>query len=287
MPCRLSHPFVASILALASLTGCESGAPHARRELRTVDIPHVQEIVRADIRHHVHGVATAADRVGRGFRVEDEATRERQMRRALHLLQEPRRGVPEFVASPMSFLCAVLPDGHVLARDAEPDTMKGEDFGARYPTVHAALTDGVAGHELAEFPSLEEGGESSFSMIFVAPVRLGGEIVGALVAGIPLWRWAQRLSRQLRVEHAEEMGNGLVLWVYLAKGERLFHFDTSPDLDEVVPDAASRTAGLAASPGGYTGELQLYGRWYGYGVVPMPNLGDDVSMLLFRADAEE
>jgi len=174
----------------------------------------------------------------------------------------------------------------VMARDSTPDTMKGEDFGTRYPLVHAALARGETGHVLAEFPSMEEGGEPSFSMIFVAPVRQDGEIVGALVAGIPLWRWAQRLTRQLHVEQAADLPKGLVLWVYLTKGERLFHMGTSPDLDEVVPDAASRREGLAASPGGYTGQLQLYGRWYAYGFVPMPNLGDDVGMLLFRADPE-
>jgi len=276
-----------SASALALLAGCDSGAPHARRELRTVDIPHVKEIVREDIRRHVVGVTSAASRVRRGFGVEDTAAQERQMRRALHLLQEPPHGVPEFIASPMSFLCAVGMDGVVIARDAEPDSMKGSNFGEAYPAVHAALTEGVAGHGLAEFPALEEGGESSFSMIFVAPVRHGGDVVGALVAGIPLWRWAQRLSRQLRVEHAAEIENGLVLWVYLTKGDRLFHFDTSPELDNVVPDAATRRAALAERPSGYTGELQLYGRWYGYGYVPMPNIGDDVGMMLFRADAEE
>jgi len=283
---RLHPSIVLATIGLLALTGCEDGAGHARHELRTVDIPHVKEIVRDDIHRHVRGVEQAATRIGRGFAVEDPVARERQMRRAMHLLQEPPHGVPEFISSPMSFLCAVSPDGHVLARDIEPDTMKGTDFGGRYPVVHAALTEGRSGHAMAEFPSLEEGGEPSFSMIFVAPVRLHDEIVGAIVAGIPLWRWAQRLSGQLRVEHASELPNGLVLWVYLTKGDRLFFFDSSPELDQVVPDEASRRAGLATSPGGYTGELQLYGRWYGYGYIPMPSIADDVGMMLFRADPD-
>jgi hypothetical protein len=51
-----------------------------------------------------------------------------------------------------------------------------------------------------------------------------------------------------------------------------------------VPDAAARAAGLANSPGGYTGEVMQFGRWYGFGVLPLPELGPDVGAVIFRAD---
>jgi hypothetical protein len=119
-------------------------------------------------------------------------------------------------------------------------------------------------------------------MLFVHPARRGGEIVGAVVAGIPLWRMAQRLGRQLQAERAEE--DGVILWVYAYKGDELHHFGTPPDLDTVVPDAATRRAGLERSPGGFTGEVQQFGRWYAWGVLPVPRIGDDVGLVLFRSD---
>ena len=56
------------------------------------------------------------------------------------------------------------------------------------------------------------------------------------------------------------------------------------DLDTVVPDAAARRAGLARSPGGFTGELAQFGFWYGYGVRPLRVLGDDVGVVIFRME---
>jgi hypothetical protein len=53
-----------------------------------------------------------------------------------------------------------------------------------------------------------------------------------------------------------------------------------------VPDAKTRKAALAKSPKGFTGEVAQYGYWYGYGVRPLPQLGDDVGMIVFRMDPQ-
>lgn len=272
--------------AAAALGGCDDGAHDARVAIRSEVVPRVAEIIHEDIARHRSGVAKAAEVLRRGFLIQDPGEREHQMRVGLRYVQEPPKGIAEFIASPMSFLAAVGADGVVIARDAEPDRMHGMDFGKSFPVVARALHEGVPGYGLGEFGVDNPDGESSWSMLFVHPVRApdGGQVIGAVVAGIPLWREAQRLSRQLRVERAPEIEKGLVLWVYLYKGDRDFHFDTPPDLDELVPDAATRAAGLARSPGGFTGEVQLYGRGYGYGVVPVPTLGDDVGMIVFQSD---
>lgn len=270
-----------------ALSACgDEGAPNARVQIRETNLPRVKELIREDVARHRAGITKTADRVARGFIVErDPQTLEREMRFALRSLQEPPRGIGEFIASPMSFLASVGMDGVVIARDSDEDTMKGLDFGLRYATVRAALEEGRAGHELAEFPGTEEGAESSYSMIFVAPSVHDGRVVGAVVAGIPLWRWAQRLSRQLRVDHAADIEEGLVLWVYLRMGDRLFHFDTSPDLDDVIiAEKPGFAAGFERSPAGFTGEVQLMGRWYGYGAIPAPSISDEVDIVLVRAD---
>ena len=81
-----------------------------------------------------------------------------------------------------------------------------------------------------------------------------------------------------------EINQGLILWVYLYRGDQLHHHGTPADLDTIVPDAAARNAGLARSPGGFTGEVAQFGRWYAYGVVPLPRIADDVGAVIFRSD---
>jgi hypothetical protein len=274
--------------------GCgEEGAPEARRTVREEHLPRVKEIVREDMDRHRQGIRDAAERLAPGFQVEDPAERERQMRTALRLVRTPPRGVPEFIASPMTFLAAVGSDGKVIARDwaserdvregeAPPDPMRGADFGRHYPVVRRTLREGVSGYGLGEFPP-EGGPESSISMLFVAPARRDGQVVGAVVAGIPLWRMAQRLSTQLRTEHASEIERAGVLWAYIYKDDRLFSLGTPPELEEMLPNGATREAGLRRSPGGFTGQFQAFTRWYGYGVMPLRRIGDDVGVLIISS----
>jgi hypothetical protein len=167
--------------------------------------------------------------------------------------------------------------------------MKGLDMGTRYPLVRAALAEGREGFGLGEFADPDRPDEPpSVSMLFVAPSRRDGdgdgspEVVGAVVAGIPLWRMSQRMGRQLMLNHAGQQG--VILWVYLYQGDRLFHFDTPPDLNQVIPTAAEIQRGLRDHPRGWTGEVQQFGRWYGWGVVPLPTIGDDVGALIVRSD---
>ncbi|MDH5492331.1 MAG: hypothetical protein OEY14_10290 [Myxococcales bacterium] len=273
------------LLGLASLAACgPGGASNARIQLRDDHIPRVKSILREDIEAHRVGVRKAAKLLSRGFVLTDLDRREREMRRVMQRIQEAPRGIGEFVFSPMAFLAAVGADGVVIARDMEPDPMKGQDFGQRYPLVHQALAEGRPGHGLAEFPSSVEGEPSSWSMIFVHPVFHRAQVAGAIVAGIPLWRWAQRATRQIRVERAPEIEEGLTVWAYLIKGDRIFHYDTPPDLDAAMPPISEIWAGLERSPGGFTGELQLLSRWYAYGAIPLEYLGDDMALLMFRAD---
>ena len=268
------------------LLGCDSGAPNAQRALLAERVGRVKDLLREDRHKHRIGVAKAAEECTRGFGVSDPVRREAGFRNVLVGLREPPRVIGELLSSPMSFMVAIDREGIVIARNtaAEHDQLKGMDF-AEFPSVASALTDGIVTYGIGEFESLEEGGESSYSMLFTAPAFEGGEVSGGVVIGIPLWREAQRLSRQLRVENAALLDrNGLILWVYLYRGDQLFHFDTPPELDGVVPDGNARRAGLERSPGGFTGELLLHGKDYGYAVVPLPAIGEDIGMVIFQSE---
>jgi hypothetical protein len=66
----------------------------------------------------------------------------------------------------------------------------------------------------------------------------------------------------------------------------LHHHGTPQSLEEILPDPATRKAGLDRSPGGFTGEVAQYSFWYGYGVRPLPVLGEDIGAIILRMDPQ-
>lgn len=259
------------------------GAPHARQVVRTTHAEEVKKLLVEDIQRHLRGVQAAAQRLVPGFAVNDPNLRESQLRTALRLLTKPPRGIPELVASARTFTAAVAADGTVLATDAkdENDRMTGVNLREPFQVLRDALA-GATGFAIHQFPSIKKGVEGSVSLLFAAPAQKNDQVVGAVLTGIPLWRLAQRLTKQLQLDHVSE--KGAILWVYLYRGDKLHHFGTPPDLDKVVPDAATRKAGLARSPGGFTGQVIQFGRWYAYGVLPLRILGPDTGAIIFRSD---
>ncbi len=277
----LGRLFFGASLAVLLLACSEGGAPSARKLIRQEHAPRVASFVEEELARHQKGLRYAADRIAAGFVRVEGAEQEKDMRQVLKLLRSPKRGVQELVISPMSFLAVVGKDGICIARDGEPDRMRGMDLGKSFESVGSAL----AGHqamEIGEFANTEPGGKPSVTILMAAPAHYEGEVVGALVLGIPLWRLQQQLSRQLQMELAGK--DGVVIWVYVYKGDELYHHGTPPDLDQLVPDAATRSAGLAKSPGGFTGDVQQYAFWYGYGVRPLRVLGPDVGVVVFRME---
>jgi len=268
--------------ALLGASCTHDHAASARKKIRTEHAPRVAKIVLEDMQRHTLGLRHAADRIAAGFVKVTGEQQEREIRQVLKLLRNPKKGVPELVISPMSFIAAVGMDGKVIARDTEPDKMKGMDLAKMFPSVKAALA-GQEGEEIGEFASLEKGGDASVTIVMAAPSHYHGTVVGALVLGIPLWRLQQRLSKQLQMEEAGK-SKGAVLWVYMVRGDVVHHHGTPPDLDKLVPDTKARNAGLAKSPGGFTGELEQFGYWYGFGVRPLRILGDDVGIVIFRME---
>jgi hypothetical protein len=164
-----------------------------------------------------------------------------------------------------------------VARDREPDRMAGQDFKTRFEVVRQAL-GGNAATGLGEFYAKDPNAPSSWSILFAAPSMKDGKVVGAVLAGIPLSRLAQRMSRQFRVEQAA----GAPVWVYLYKGSRLFHWDTPPEVDALVRHPEARANALAASPAGYTEKVRLQGDLQVYGVFPIELLAPDIGTIIVR-----
>jgi hypothetical protein len=273
---------VLSLLLPVLLLACgDEGAAHARSVLRQVHAVEVQKLVRGDIANHLTGVRAAGERIAAGFATPEPKARAVQMRTALRLLTKPPRGIPELIVSARTFTAAVEPSGVVLATDAKEERDRMTGVALPFAVVRDALA-GQAGYAVDQFPPLEEGAPGSVSLLFAAPARKDGATVGAALAGIPLWRLAQRLTKQLQLDHVSE--KGVILWVYLVRGEELHHFGTPPDLDTMIPSAPQRAAGLARSPGGFTGEFFQFGRYYAYGVLPLSALGPGIAALIVRSD---
>jgi hypothetical protein len=277
----------AHLLPLLLLTACSAdGAPNARAHIHTEHAPRVQALVLETLQRHAAGLQHGADRIAAGFVKVEGLQQDQDMRQVLKLLRSPKKGIPELQISPMSFLAVVGADGKCIARDLDidKDQMKGMDLAKLFPSVKSAL-EGKAATEVGEFESTEPGGKPSVSIVMAAPAHYQGKVVGALVTGIPLWRLQQLLSKQLQMELAGK--DRVVVWVYVYQGDTLHHHGTPPDLDKLVPDANTRKAGLAKSPGGFTGAIQQYGFWYGYGVRPLRVLGPDIGVVIFRMEADE
>jgi hypothetical protein len=264
-----------------------SGAPTARAKIRKEHAPRAAAIVLEDLVNHTRGLRYAANRIAAGFVKVQGEEQDRGMRQVLRLVRNPKRGVPELVISPMSFLAVVGLDGVVIARDLDrdKDQMKGMNLAKDFPSVRDAL-DGKEGYEVGEFKSLNEGGKPSVTIVMAAPARFQDKVVGAMVLGIPLWRLQQRISKQLQSEEAGKKDKSSVLWAYVYRGDELHMHGTPRDLDLLVPDGKARKAGLLASPGGYTGEVAQYGYWYGFGVRPVRVLGPDIGLVVFRMEAQ-
>jgi hypothetical protein len=257
----------------------KSGAPGAREKILHEHAPRVEKFVLEVIERHSTGLNHAADRIAKGFVKADPAQQESEMRQVLKMIRSPKRGVPELVISPMSFIAVVGKDGKCIARDVEPDRMKGMDLAQMFPVVADAL-QGKTGTSMGEFKAEDD--TSSVTILMAAPAHYKGEVVGALVMGIPLWRLQQLLTKQLQMELGGKAS--VVIWAYVYRGSELHHHGTPPDLDKLVPDESVRKAGYAKSPGGFTGEVQQYAYWYGYGVRPLRIFGPDIGVVLVRME---
>jgi hypothetical protein len=271
------------LLLLAVVSACRGeSATLMRTKVRFEHAPRVARLVDEDMRRHTLGLRLAADRIAPGFVKVQGEQREREMRVAFKRVRSAKKGVPELVISPMSFMAAVGTDGEVIARDSDPDPMKGMNLARRFEVVRTAL-EGIEATQIGQFENLEKNAKPSVTIVMAAPARYRGHVVGALVLGIPLWRLQQRLSKQLQMEEAASKQE-VVIWVYLYRGAELFHHGTPRDLDSVVPSPEVRQKGLRSSPGGFTGEVSQFGFDYGYGVRPLRILGPDIGAVIFRME---
>ncbi len=284
-----------SVLALSFAGACSpEGAPAERRALHGEDVPAYLRMIGEDRTKVFRGVQAAAQRVEPAYRGEvDAAERARRLTDMLERVDAPRRGVAELVYSPVLYIGGTDQEGTLLAEVGVRDGAKvgvGSDY-RPFAVVQEAL-GGTPGHAVVDLADVMEEEDGPIdTWLFAAPIYgADAEVMGALVAGIPLWREAQRLTAQMRLEQADAVVAGRVVWAYLARGDQAYASrepTASNDVTDAVPDGATRSAGLARSPRGYVTDFSLFRRWYGLAVIPLPTLAEDVHLVAFRANAPE
>ena len=249
----MSKASIIAMMLMASFVACSGG--NAERQtvarLQAELLPSVKFSLNADIKNHTAAIQEVAKRLGPGFAVKDATLRETEMRSALRWMRHRKKGVPAMVASPASFIAAVANDGVVIARDKTPDAMAGKDFKSRFDVVQKALAGEVA-VGMGEFMGAKPEDPTSLSLLFAAPAKdAKGNVVGAVLAGIPLTRWSQRLNRQYRIDHIEEFKAGVGTWTFLVADGRLFHMSTPPEvvaLAKEILNAPKEKFGPKSSP---------------------------------------
>ena len=248
------------------LAACSpEGAPAERRALHGEDVPAYLRMIGEDREKVFRGVQAAAQRVEPAYRGDvDAAERARRLTDMLERVDAPRRGVAELVFSPVLYIGGTDQDGTLLAEVGVRDAAKvgvGSDYRA-FDVVTQALA-GTPGHAVIDLADVvEDDPGPTDTWLFAAPIfGEDAEVMGALVAGVPLWREAQRLTAQMRLEQADAIVAGRVVWAYLARGGQAYASrepTASNDITDAVPDAATRAAGLARSaPGLRHGPLAL------------------------------
>ncbi len=304
---RMSRPIWRFFVLCFCLAAC---APDLRsaHAIRTLDMPSAKRQVRVDIERGIVGVREAALRLRRAFTfstaggfvavearptpkeraantVDQVSVRIAQIRRQLQRFRQPPRGIPELMISPMSFVCAVSASGIVLARDAEQDSMAGMDVFAAFSEVARAQRDGREWHGMAFFATVADNSVGTRMMLHFAPVLQDQRVVGGILAGTPLWRTAQRITRQFHAEHAAELAHGLVFWAYLYSGGEYHQMGNAVEISSALPSESERTLALAQSPGGFIVHRNQFGRDYAMGVAPLDDIyGPGTGILLVRSD---
>lgn len=275
-----------AILLAATFFACEEPPSQARQLVREVHAEEVVATVYDDIDFLMTGTCAAASKLAPGL---DVNAPEKELRAALRILRSaPPRGLPELAGAAISFLAVLDANGVVLARDMkdeERDLMQGQNYAARYDVVGNAIKNVTNKHGLVEFPALETEADSSWSYLFACPIVREGKLIGAALAGIPLERWANRLSRKGVFDHSDQRDLHYAVFFYHA--DREFHPKESAALIVGLPDGNARRAALAKSPGGYTGEFKLASTRYGYGVLPIPSLAPNTGVMIARNEPAE
>jgi len=271
------------LIGTLSLVCCggDKEAKHAQKMTRELHLPEIHKILAADRQKYFRGLAKVAEKIAPAMALES-TLRQAQLNKELSRAYKPPRGSPELFSAPFSFLAALDAQGIVIARNGKDNGLIGMALKERAQQLAPIFGGQTELSAFAKLKDAEQDARASALWLFAVPVLWEQKNAGAVAMGIPLWRLAQRIDRQLKVDHSTE--RDLVTWIYVLEGGHWHHFGTPPELDARLPNPMKMQAKLRAQPQGFTAHLEFFGRHYGYGVYPLAEIGPSVAIAIFRSD---
>jgi hypothetical protein len=271
-----------AIVALALSACSPDGGEKAAESLKQGgDVAKIRGLVTENLEKHVEAVGKVAVKVAPLF-VGEEQPSEETLRESLAGVVKPPEVIQALVFSPVDLMVVVDGDGVILARDRESEEreFKGRNLFEESPSLRAAFEKGKPGHALGK---LGRGENAVPYLYFVAPIEREGKAVAAAVIGYGLWKEGRRITLQMRRETDQGDERVLVIWAFAYLGDEFYKLPNSPlEVEQVVPDGATRKAELAKNPEGYVKPARILKRDVAVAVIPFPEVGEDFGIVYLR-----
>ncbi len=273
------------LLASLALVGCESETKSERAVSALHeggDVERIRALVKENFEKHVEAVQKVANRLTPLFQSETPPSEE-QLRSALAATTKPPEVIQALVFSPVDLMVVLDTDGAVLARDRDTDGnrfFEGRNLFEESPELRAAFERGKPTHVVGK---LGRGDKAVPYIYFVAPIQRDGEAVAAAVIGYGLWKEGNRITLQMRREAEQGKERVLVIWAFAYLGDEFYKLPNSPlEVEDVIPDAATRRADLAKNPNGYVTNARILKRDVAIAVIPFPEIAEDFGIIYLR-----
>ena len=274
---------LAGLVLALSLTACSSDKPQKTVEAleRGGDVAKIKALVTENIANHVEAAGKVAAKVAPLFAGEEPPS-EDALRSALAGVVKPPEVIQALVFSPVDLMVVVDAEGRVLARDRESEerSFRGRDLFEESAELRAAFAEGEPTQALGP---LGRGDQAVPYLYFIAPIMREGERVAAVVLGYGLWKEGRRITLQMRRETEQGDDRVLIVWAFAYLGDEFYKLPNSPlEVEQAVPDAATRRAQLEKSPEGYVVPGRIFKRDVAVAVLPFPDIGEDFGIIYMR-----
>jgi hypothetical protein len=271
------------MFALLALAACAPDkAERAEENLKEgQDVQRIKTLVKENLDAHVEAVTKVAAKLAPLF-AGDEAPADEKLGATLAGVVKPPEVIQTLVFSPVDLMVAIDSDGVILARDREVEgrEFKGRNLFEESPELRAAFEKGKPAHALGK---IGRGEKAIPYLYFVAPIERDGKAVAAAVIGYALWKEGRRVTNQMRRETEQGKERVLVIWAFAYLGDEYYKLPNSPlEVEQVVPDAATRKVELSKSPDGYVTTARILQRELAVAVIPFPEVGSDFGIIYMR-----
>jgi hypothetical protein len=201
-------------------------------------------------------------------------------------LYRARNRVQDLRTAKSTFFAVVDASGVVLRNDQEQDAMAGKNMFSAFPALRGAL-EGKLVETTGSMPEASGvKGRPDAQWVAAVPVRAADQVKGLYVTG---WSWsayAYRLENSVRSELRSKLGEHdkmPLVYAFVVVGPAVYGAPVSPDVNlKTIADLKLLEQVKGKEPYGH--ELEITGREFGLAAVRVPEMGNDVAIVLLRSE---